>query len=98
MKYRDLLQMAILCDQYDCVRLVGPWLTKWLGPIDDQKDDATMPGQESWLFIAWVFGRYHMFNYLSYHLAMYTNTNTQGRLVDCDGLEIDVLVPGVMGM
>jgi hypothetical protein len=97
MKYHDLLQMAILCDQYDCVRLVGPWLTKWLGTSSDQKADAIKAGHENWLFIAWVFGMHYMFGYLSYHLANNMNTNAQGRLVE-DGFEIDVPVPGLMGM
>jgi hypothetical protein len=96
MKYHDLLQVAILCDQYDCVHLVGPWLSKWLGTVDEQRVDATKTGQENWVFIAWVFGMHHMFDYTSYHLANNMHTNEHGRLVD--RIRLEVLVPGLMGM
>lgn len=28
--YNTFLHLSILCDQYDCVCLVGPWLPRWL--------------------------------------------------------------------
>lgn len=30
----DIYQLAILCDKYDCVHLVGPWLDNWLENAD----------------------------------------------------------------
>lgn len=61
-----LSQVAILCDQYDCVQLVKPWLSGWLVQENTQWRkvpdwNTTVPGREKWLFIAWVFGRSEVF-------------------------------------
>ncbi|TVY16519.1 hypothetical protein LARI1_G005614 [Lachnellula arida] len=49
-----LLQVAVLCDMYDCVQLVQPWLfTTWLV---DGLDTAVGTETGHALFIAWVFG------------------------------------------
>jgi hypothetical protein len=50
----DLYNVAILVDQYQCVKLVRPWLTFWL---TDEEIQSKQAGQEGWLFIAWAFGR-----------------------------------------
>ncbi|KUJ06372.1 uncharacterized protein LY89DRAFT_410943 [Mollisia scopiformis] len=66
--YKVLLQVAVLCDQYDCVNLVRPWLseTQWL---KDSADEAVKTDQEQWLFIAWVFGLEDVFDQLATHLV-----------------------------
>jgi hypothetical protein len=55
-----LSDIAILCDQYDCVHLVKPWLSQWLADESTGWHSAPRifggPSQEKWLFIAWVFG------------------------------------------
>ena len=55
---RTILHMAVLCDKYDCVGLVKPWLNMWLV---DEWGQYDKPGNERWLFIAWVFGREQVF-------------------------------------
>ncbi|KAF4626320.1 hypothetical protein G7Y89_g11842 [Cudoniella acicularis] len=52
-----MFEMAVLCDMYDCVSLVQPWLEGWLK--DEEDASLWSPGQ--WLFIAWVFGREGIF-------------------------------------
>jgi hypothetical protein len=56
--YETLLQVAVLCDQYQCINLVKPWLPQWLV---DEKECSLKVGHENWLFIAWVFGREDIF-------------------------------------
>ncbi len=53
LKYHQLLQVSIICDKYDIVTLVRPWLPKWLEELEYLSECA---GYEGWLFIAWVFG------------------------------------------
>ena len=36
--YQTLLQVAVLCDQYQCINLVRPWLPQWLA------DENNHPG------------------------------------------------------
>lgn len=72
-----LYNMAILCDQYDCIHLVTPWLTSWMAiedsdwsllPKTPYPHLPLLPGnflRENWLFIAWVFGRQSVLRELS---------------------------------
>ncbi|KAF4610395.1 hypothetical protein G7Y89_g15724 [Cudoniella acicularis] len=64
--FLTFLNIAILCDKYDCVELVQPWLEKWLA---DEKYASRIKGQEEWLYIAWVFGRQEVFQSLAVHLV-----------------------------
>ncbi|KAE9371890.1 hypothetical protein N431DRAFT_341880 [Stipitochalara longipes BDJ] len=60
--YQTLLQVAVLCDQYQCINLVRPWLHQWLA---DEELLSLQPRNENWLFIAWVFGREEVFKNLA---------------------------------
>ncbi|CAG8954735.1 hypothetical protein HYFRA_00004659 [Hymenoscyphus fraxineus] len=58
LSYEKLLAVAVLVDLYDCVELIMPWVQSW---IADEATESMKDGQESWLFIAWVFGREEVF-------------------------------------
>ncbi|KAH6663092.1 hypothetical protein B0J14DRAFT_570617 [Halenospora varia] len=49
-----LRSLAVLCDQYDCVKLVKPWIQNWLDGANNNSGEKTTP--EDLIFIAWVFG------------------------------------------
>ncbi|CZR64670.1 uncharacterized protein PAC_14568 [Phialocephala subalpina] len=67
-QYRTLLSIATLCDQYDCVKLVRPWLVDNLW-LRGEKHESVKIGQHKWLFIAWVFGRTATFQKLAMDLV-----------------------------
>lgn len=71
--YQLLLDVATLCDQYDCVALVRPWLltSHWL---KDEEIESASRCQPQWLFIAWVFGRELLFESIAKSLVK-TMTN-----------------------
>jgi hypothetical protein len=80
----DLLSnVAILCDQYDCVHLVEPWLSQWL-VVRERIDWTPAPTafrggiREKWLFIAWVFGYEQAFRELSSLLLREMETSAKG--------------------
>ncbi|CAG8974922.1 hypothetical protein HYALB_00006709 [Hymenoscyphus albidus] len=56
--FDKLLAVAVLVDLYDCVELIMPWVQSW---VADEATESMKDGQESWLFIAWVFGREEVF-------------------------------------
>ncbi|KAH7355426.1 hypothetical protein BKA65DRAFT_535649 [Rhexocercosporidium sp. MPI-PUGE-AT-0058] len=75
LSYTELLNLAVLCDQYDCVKMTKPWIEDWL------KGEATLslwPGHENWLFIAWVFGRATVFEDLAIHLIRTIRIDGEG--------------------
>ncbi len=73
--YRTLLHVAVLCDQYQCINLVSPWLPKWLA---DEKKSSMQIGQENWVFIAWVFGREKVCKTLARHLVLQLKLTNEG--------------------
>lgn len=80
----SLWNLAILCELYDCHRLVSPWSGAWI----EKQRAARVPGgdtDERWLYIAWSFGRQDLF----YEVA--------SELVKCVSLEIDGGQPLVAG-
>lgn len=60
--YETLLGVAILCDQYDCRRLVKPWVKDW---TSEGWKESQLPDHGGWLFIAWYFGRQKTFEKLA---------------------------------
>jgi hypothetical protein len=51
--FDGLVELAIICDYYDCAAVVQPWADRWM---DQWKPFTEKPGYEAWLFVAWVFG------------------------------------------
>jgi len=94
--FETLLQVAMLCDQYDCVSLVGPWLKRWM---KDEVWESEQPGQEAWLFIAWAFGRKKVFETLATKLAAEMHINAEGQYVTSAGQLLDTtgLPPDILG-
>ncbi|KAH6675915.1 hypothetical protein B0J14DRAFT_587588 [Halenospora varia] len=80
--YRELLGVAILCDQYDCVELVRPWLGTW---TCYEAIQCFVVGHEQWLFIAWVFGREDTFSRLSSALVRSLAVDGAGQAVNHHG-------------
>lgn len=60
--FNSLLQIAELCDYYDCTALVHPWRPLWFA---DAAVESMKPGHEKWLTIAWVFREDTIFNKLA---------------------------------
>lgn len=64
--FEGLLQVALICDFYDCVEMMRPWDKTW---IKQWEFAAETPGFESWLFIARVFKKEDVFKKISRKLV-----------------------------
>jgi hypothetical protein len=51
--FKNLVQLAIVCDKYDCREGLLPWVDTWTAAW---KPYMFTSGYEEWLFVAWVFG------------------------------------------
>lgn len=93
--YRELTKIAVLCDKYDTVALVRPWISKW-----QQKHIllAEKDGFEEWLLISWTFGNRAVFESVFTKLVQETTSCEGGKLVTSAGkiVEID-MPPGIIG-
>lgn len=95
LKYEQLLEVSILCDKYDIVTLVRPWLPKWLEGLKDLPDRA---GFEEWLFIAWVFGDSSTFMRVALRLVLEIKISSAGELTTAKGVVLGTnMPPGVVG-
>ena len=96
LKFEEILEMAALCDKYDCVGLVQPWLELWL--VNEERD-CVDPGHEDWLFIAWVFGREKIFQKLARKLLREITIDDNGEGLTAAGESFPGLMPPyIIGM
>lgn len=95
LSFTQLLNMAILCDKYDTVRIVRPWIRQWQKPLEHL---ALTSGYEEWLFIAWTFGDFDTFEKLAKQLAKSCLTNQFGHCITPTGKRLDgTMPPGIVG-
>lgn len=51
LEFTELVNLCVLCDKYDCVSILRPWLSAWMAPW---KSSVAKIGYEGWVFISWV--------------------------------------------
>lgn len=95
----ELYNLAILCDKYDCVHLVKPWVDEWsLWVAHGARHQVGGELLSKRLFIAWSFGRIEDFRASASVLLMQSGTDKNGQLLDLEGEVIpEVMPPGVIG-
>ncbi|KAF7896493.1 hypothetical protein EAF00_006507 [Botryotinia globosa] len=79
--YEVLYHIATLCDQYDCRRLVKPWIQGWL---KDEANEAYLPHYEGWLWVAYYFGRKEIFYHMMKILALRLEIGKDGKFMLLD--------------
>lgn len=91
--YRQLVNVAILCDKYDTVGLIRPSIPKW------EKDlSAHDASYEERLFVAWTFGDHSTFENLSQHLVLSCTTDESGENLCLNGQLLGEIMPiGAVG-
>ncbi|KAF8245689.1 hypothetical protein K440DRAFT_586816, partial [Wilcoxina mikolae CBS 423.85] len=60
--FENLLEIAIICDYYDCAAAMNPWGNTWMKPLHKL---ALEPGYEDWLFVALVFRNQELFGQIT---------------------------------
>ncbi|PVI05850.1 hypothetical protein DM02DRAFT_682783 [Periconia macrospinosa] len=68
--FEELVNLAVLCDKYDVVHLVHPFLEWYDWARHYVYPEYVGPGYPAWLFIAWTFGYRHSFGLLARHLSL----------------------------
>lgn len=86
----EVFQLAALCDKYDCIRLLRPWIGKWYTPFDE---DRNKYDQSKRLFVAWAFGYDEEYKRLSLNLYEHTSGPWQGSYYDEDHKKLDGVLP-----
>ncbi|KAK6514819.1 hypothetical protein TWF506_007181 [Arthrobotrys conoides] len=56
LSYQLLVELAVVCDKYNCARILHPWPDTWIPNLINTKDhDLSKVGQEDWLLIGHIF-------------------------------------------
>jgi hypothetical protein len=98
LRYQLLYDVAVLVDQYQCIRLVQPWAKTWTRYKEDF-NDYTEAGNEGWLFIAWVFGMVETFDWLARKLVRRIRIDEKGAFFCQDGKHLpEPMPPGIIGL
>jgi hypothetical protein len=102
-----LAEVAILCDRYDCVKLVQPWLSSWIentwGVITRShkgwRDEGNIiRTNEMWLTISWVFDKPDIFAPLARLALEEVKITPDGKCLTALGEPFpDVLPPNIVG-
>ena len=93
--YQLLLNICIVCDKYDSIEIVRPWLSKWRKPLDHlaEKND-----HEEFLFITWVLGDRKTFERVCRKLVLESSTNDRNECLTASGkILLSNLPPAVVG-
>ena len=81
--FKQLYQVAILCDKYDFKECLGPWPKIWAKPY---LKSYALEGYEGWLFMSIVFGNEEIFKDISKHLILNSKVTADGLLVTTSGI------------
>lgn len=84
-KFQNLMNLCTVCDKYDCISLLQPWLSAWTTPWLEHVGDH---GFEGWAFIAWVIGDVDVFENATDELVLTCTTNESGQCLTEDGTEV----------
>ena len=96
--YDLLVQLAVVCDKYDLVRLVRPWRSTWQASVMSIGHNSNYMNYEGCLFIAWAFGDIETFQSITRVMVLTTTVDGSGQLLKRDGRTINVVMhPGSLG-
>lgn len=100
LSYFAVRQLAALCDKYDLVKMVQPFLDSNDWALQYRPDGTgSGPVHASWLSISWTFGYNESFEWLAEHLARTISaTSTTGPSTE-DGLKTKTISfpPDILG-
>lgn len=91
LSFEQLYEMAVVCDKYDTVTLVTPWLGGWA--TEEMRGFANEPDYERWLFIAYTFGFDDVFERAAKSLVSSSKTDRDGQCLNSDEMYLEGSYP-----
>ena len=83
--FKQLYQVAILCDKYDLKRCLGYWPKIWATPY---LNSYGIEGYEGWLFMSTVFGYDGLFKEVTRHLILNSKVSRDNSLITTKGIDL----------
>lgn len=85
--FKELVSVAVICDKYDTVSVVRPFLPRWTS-----SEMKISPGKEELIFIAWTFGYKDAFTSGVQELVRKVTIDDKGRCM-FDGKAVNGCLP-----
>ncbi|KAF2005109.1 hypothetical protein P154DRAFT_353142 [Amniculicola lignicola CBS 123094] len=82
LSFRNIVDLAIICNKYNSNHLLIPFLSDWVKPY---KDRILEPGMEEWVFVAYQFGFEDDYLLLIDHLLMNCTVDDSNNLINPAG-------------
>ena len=95
--YETLLALAKICDKYDTVTLIRPWVDRWLEPYASQAPKKSYQGFEGLAFIAWTLGKPELFWDVANSLVANITFDCNGNMMHQGELVGSIMPPGLLG-
>lgn len=95
--YKTLLALAKICDKYDTVTLIRPWVDQWLEPYALEAPYKSYWGFEGLAFIAWTLGKPELFWDAAQSLVANVTFDSNGNLMHQGELVDSIMPPGLVG-
>ena len=93
--FKQMVNLCMVCDKYDCVSILRPWLSRWISPLLAHVNQV---GYEDWVVIAWVVGDTETFKRVTDQLILTCKTNDSNQCLNSSGAIFDpALPPGFAG-
>lgn len=92
LSFKNLVSVTVICDKYDTVSVVRPFLSKWTS-----LEMKISPGKEEWIFIAWTFGYKDAFTSGVQELVREVTIDNKGRCMFGGKAVNGCLPPDIIG-
>lgn len=92
-----LVSLAVVCDKYDTVGLVRPWVKPWEESLKKRSIDVKKPGCEEYLFVAWTFGDLSTYEKIAERLIYDSTCDNKGHFFADGNLLGKNMPPGALG-
>lgn len=95
--FDTLLALAEICDKYDTVTLIRPWVDQWLELHASQAPSKSYRGFEGLAFIAWTLGKPELFWKAANFLVANVTFDSNGNLMHQGEMVGSIMPPGLLG-
>ncbi|KAL8794618.1 MAG: hypothetical protein Q9195_002814 [Heterodermia aff. obscurata] len=89
-----LKEVCVLCDKYDCLVVVQPFLDRWKLEVYFKKGyEYTPEGYRSWAWIGWSTGDPAIIHRVKEYYILHSRTNAAKELLDTENSVLDEELP-----
>ncbi|KAK0119385.1 hypothetical protein ONS95_010837 [Cadophora gregata] len=95
---KPLYDIAVLCEQYDCVSIVKPWTERWCVSLHDKSLPLFASDTRRKVYIAWAFGMADNFRHTAKTILEKCTAQEKGTLQDDEAILPEKLLESIQSI